>query len=197
MKVFIPTQGYKNYVSALTSLGAEVRFDEPESCDGLLLPGGWDVDPAFYGQENRGSEGIDRDLDLREFAAVDLFRSLRRPILGICRGIQVLNVAFGGTLLQDIPNHDRIGEEDRIHASITDDAWLISLYGQRFPVNSSHHQAVDIPGEGLIPVQWAEDGTVEALRHATLPVFGVQWHPERLREPTDGWKLIARWLETI
>ena len=197
MKVFIPTEGFKNYVAALTALGAEVRFADPESCDGLLLPGGWDVDPALYGQENRGSQGIDRALDRRETEAVRLFTALGRPILGICRGVQVINVAFGGTLHQDIPGHDRIGEKDRIHGSCTVDRELIGLYGQRFPVNSSHHQAVDLPGEGLRPVQWAEDGTVEALRHDTLPVFGVQWHPERLRSPTDGWKLLARWLETL
>ena len=74
---------------------------------------------------------------------------------------------------------------------------LRSLYGEEFIINSSHHQAVDRPGVGLRPVQWAPDGTVEAIRHETLPVFGVQWHPERLREPTDGWRLLRRWLEEV
>ena len=197
MKVFIPTEGYKNYVAALTALGAEVSFTDPAGCGGLLLPGGGDVDPALYGQEDRGSAGIDRALDDRELEAVRLFASLHRPILGICRGVQVINVAFGGTLHQDIPGHSRIRDEDRIHGSFTVDGELKELYGERFPVNSSHHQAVDVPGRGLRPVQWADDGTVEALRHDSLPVLGVQWHPERLRTPTDGWKLIARWLETL
>ncbi len=64
-------------------------------------------------------------------------------------------------------------------------------------VNSSHHQAADRLGDGLRAVQWTEDGVVEALRHETLPVFAVQWHPERLRTPTDGWRLLERWLREL
>ncbi len=197
MRIFLTADNLPNYVIALEALGAEVCFDEPERCDGLLLPGGGDVDPARYGQEPQGSRGIDADRDRRELDAVGRFVAMSRPILGICRGVQLLNVWFGGTLHQDIPGHSREGDRDRLHGSVTEDAALRAVYGERFVINSAHHQAVDRPGAGLRPVQWADDGTIEALRHETLPVFGVQWHPERLREPTDGWKLLDWWLRSL
>lgn len=197
-KIYLPLPRFHRYAEALTALGAEVRFEGPENCDGLLLPGGGDVDPARYGQENRGSLGIDRERDALEFAALETALRLGIPVLGICRGCQLLNVALGGTLHQDIPDHRAISEGvDRLHPSRTVDPVLIALYGGEFIINSSHHQAVDRPGEGFRPVQWAPDGTVEAIRHESLPLFGVQWHPERLREPTDGWRLLGRWLEEL
>ena len=196
MKIFLPAGKFANYEKALVSLGAEVERISPEGCSGLLLPGGGDVDPARYGQKNLGSMNIDPERDRREWALLDRFLPLRLPVLGICRGCQVLNVYLGGTLRQDIEGHKRLEDgSDRLHASRTDDPMLKALYGPRFVVNSAHHQAVDRPGDGLRAVQWAEDGTVEALRHERLPVLAVQWHPERLRTPTDGWRLLARWLE--
>ena len=197
MDIFIPGERFHNYITALEALGARVRFDRPEDCAGLLLPGGWDVHPGLYGEEIAGSRGIDEERDAREMELIDMFRAAGKPVLGICRGMQILNVAFGGSLYQDIDGHRETAQGDTIHGSRTDDPMLTALYGERFPVNSSHHQAAARPGEGLRPVQWADDGTVEALRHETLPIFGVQWHPERMRQPTDGWLLIARWLLTI
>ena len=195
MKIYIPLEGFKNYVTALTSLGAEVSFTSPENCDALLLPGGADVNPCLYGQENMGSLGIDDERDKLELAAFKFFLKSGRPILGICRGTQLINVALGGTLFQDIQNHRQIEGQDVYHNSTTADEFLMSVYGSSFTVNSSHHQAVDALGNGLKAVQWADDGTVEAIRHDSLPIFGVQWHPERLREPTDGWALIQAWLK--
>ena len=194
MKVYIPGDRFHNYNRALTALGAEVVFDTPEDCGALLLPGGWDVHPRLYGEEIMGSEGIDEERDARELDAISFFMDRQRPILGICRGVQILNVALGGSLYQDIPGHKAGPEGDSYHETRTDDPMLIALYGERFTVNSSHHQAVKRPGDGLRAVQWADDGTVEAVRHASLPVFGVQWHPERQRSPIDGWLLLARWL---
>ena len=197
MKIFLPGYGFENYVRALTALGAEVQFTYSDDCAALLLAGGGDVHPRFYGQEVRGSTMIDEARDEREIAAIRRFADEERPILGICRGAQVINVALGGTLHQDIPGHSRVEGQDRIHGSRTDDEALTALYGTRFPVNSAHHQAIDRLGDGLRAVQWADDGTVEAFRHETLPILGVQWHPERLREPTDGWRLLAWWLTSL
>ena len=194
MKIYLTESRYHSYEEALTALGVQVSYTDPEECGALLLPGGGDVHPRRYGQPLAGSEGIDEEKDARELAAVDAFVRRGLPILGICRGCQVLNVAFGGTLFQDIPGHSRSGDEDTLHGSRTVDEMLLGIYGERFIINSSHHQAVDRLGRGLRAVQWADDGTVEAIRHEALPVFGVQWHPERLRTPTDGWKLLERWL---
>lgn len=197
-KVYLPLPRFHRYAEALTALGAEVCFVGPEGCDALLLPGGGDIDPSRYGQENRGSVGIDPERDALEFAALETALRFGLPVLGICRGCQLLNVALGGTLRQDIPDHRAISEDvDRLHLSRTADPVLTALYGEEFIINSSHHQAVDRPGEGFRPVQWAPDGTAEAIRHQALPLFGVQWHPERLREPTDGWKLLRHWLDEV
>ena len=197
MKIFMPQSGFENYTKALEFFGVDVSYTAPESCAALLLPGGADIHPGLYGQENRGSLGIDHERDSLELEAFELFKSLKRPIFGICRGTQLINVALGGSLHQDIPNHSRIDDVDRLHPSYTEDEVLLKLYGESFIINSSHHQAVARLGEGLKAVQWAEDGIVEAVRHESLPIFGVQWHPERLREPTDGWLLIKHWLSSI
>ena len=185
------------YAEALRNAGAEIRYGDLSGCGALLLPGGGDIDPARYGQENRGSTDIDRERDELEFGLLREALARRLPVLGVCRGCQLLNVAFGGTLHQDIPDHGPIDEKDRLHPSRCADPVLTGLYGESFIVNSWHHQAVDRLGEGFRAVQWAPDGVVEAIRHEELPLFGVQWHPERLREPTDGWRLIARWLADI
>ncbi len=197
-KVFLPLPRFRRYSDALRSLGAEVCFTEIARCDALLLPGGPDVDPARYGQPNRASLGIDPARDALEFSALETALALHLPVLGICRGCQLLNAAFGGTLHQDICGHSALDENtDRLHPSHTTDPMLIALYGEDFIVNSSHHQAVDRLGEGLRAVQWGPDGVIEAIRHERLPVFAVQWHPERLRWPTDGHRLLALWLREL
>ena len=101
-------------------------------------------------------------------------------MLGICRGIQIINVFFGGTLCQDLPCHAATDGKDRFHTVYTVRSPLLPVCGPVCRVNSAHHQAVDALGRGLRAIQWAEDGTVEALCHDCLPIWGVQWHPERL-----------------
>ena len=196
-KIYVSFDKFINYYNALTALGAEVSYTDPETCDGLVLPGGGDVDPALYGQADEGCHGIDRERDENELAVLRRFIEWKKPVLGICRGCQLINVAFGGTLHQDIPGHGRTDGKDHQHEVTTKDPFLCAIYGERFIVNSAHHQSVDKLGEGLRALQWADDGTIEAIRHETLPIFAVQWHPERLYEPTKGWDLIAAWLKTI
>ncbi len=177
-----------NYVDALSNLGAESETGtgiHPEECAGLLLPGGLDVNPAVYGQAPAPETEIDQPLDDLQMDILARFLALGKPVLGICRGHQLLNAAMGGTLIQHLPNaeahmHIRTGV-DNIHPCKTlPGSWLHALYGDHFSVNSSHHQAVDRPAEGFRVVQRSADGVIEAMEHETLPVWTVQWHPERM-----------------
>ena len=199
----------ENYQQALSQLGAcslPGYAPEPDlGCDGLVLCGGGDLDSALFGQESRGSNPPDRTRDGAELALFWAFFRAGRPILGICRGMQVINVALGGDLIQDLPPalrpfHAPAGREDRIHPIRAEEGgFLHPLYGPLFPVNSAHHQAVGRLGEGLRASAWAEGGFPEALEHARLPVLGVQFHPERLalegrRDAVDGAPLLAHFL---
>lgn len=189
MRVFIlgdPEQ-YANYRRAVTQAGGQVRFGaepgEAEGCGGLLLPGGGDLEPWRYGQENTASRNLDPSRDGAELALLERFTARRLPVLGICRGLQVINVFFGGTLIQDLPGHGARDGRDRLHPVRTAPSFFLPLCGWSCVVNSAHHQAADRLGWDLRAVQWAEDGVVESLVHTELPVWGVQWHPERLDAP--------------
>ena len=177
----------KNYLDALAGVGLRpVVTLAPESagrCAGLLLPGGGDVDPALYGAENLGSEHIDRALDEAQLAMADAFVRAGRPVLGICKGLQVLNVYFGGGLIQDlaVAAAHRYDGADRVHlCGSLERTDMRRLYGRRYAVNSSHHQGLGAIGAGLRVTSFSDDGVVESAAHDTLPVFGVQWHPERM-----------------
>ena len=163
--------------------------------DALLLPGGGDLEPWRYGQENTASRGLEPERDGAELRLLQEFTAAGKPVLGVCRGLQAINVFFGGTLAQDIPGHGAWEDGDRLHAVGTAPSPLRVLCGERAVVNSAHHQAADRLGGGLQAVQWAEDGVVEALCHRRLPVWAVQWHPERLRDPAPGRRLMGAFLE--
>lgn len=209
LKIAIP--GYEadviDYSLAIMQLGAQavVVWDEYEvsEFDGLLLPGGLDIHPSHYGQQDTACGLTDTALDEVQFSAADAFIKAGKPVLGICRGHQLLNVYFGGSLIQDIetaPKHMKIDDQDNVHSTVAED-YIAALYGEMPTVNSSHHQAVDELGKGLLAVQWAQDSTVEAMRHESLPVISVQWHPERMcfayaREDTvDGSAVLRYFLD--
>ena len=202
----------RNYVDALEASGAQavVSLDprDSEHCDALLLPGGADMDPDFYGQENSGSHGIDRSLDITELDLTKTFYESCRPILGICRGMQVLNVAFGGTLIQDLPTaaahrwDENIG--DRVHmVAVPEQSFLFGLYGKSVSVNSAHHQGVDILGGGFQTAARAGDGGIEAIQWPEKRIYAVQWHPERLvlrhkrTDAVDGKAVFTFFLENF
>ena len=176
---------YHRYGTAIEAEGGKLCFEgSPDECDFLLLPGGGDLEPWRYGQDNTASRGLEPERDTAELELIDRFVTLRKPVFGICRGMQTINVFFGGTLLQDIRGHDTVNGIDRYHNVRTVSSPFLEICGERGIVNSAHHQAVDRLGSGLRAVQWTPDGIVEAVCHETLPVWAVQWHPERLDLPT-------------
>ena len=207
VRIAIPTvKGIaEKYVEALQLLGAEpVLLHEAtaDGFDGLLVPGSAaDVDPARYGQEPVGNKNTNPALDAHQFAVVDAFVKAKKPIFGICRGHQLLNVYFGGTLVQDMPRaaHHIFGEVYLAHGAHAEvGSFLAPLYGERFSINTSHHQCVDKSGAGLRVALTADDGTVEAQQHESLPVWSVQWHPELMcgrfsRSDTVDGAVVLRW----
>lgn len=178
----------ENYVRYVASAGLEPKVTlnpgELAGCDALILPGGGDITPAFFGEHNRASHNIDTELDVLQFQALDLFIRGKKPVLGICKGMQIINVGLGGTVIQDLPTADRhkYNDGDQYHATVIEkDSWLYSLCGEKATVNSAHHQAIGRPGRGLQIIQYCpEDLCPEAIAHESLPILGVQWHPERL-----------------
>lgn len=193
------TNNYVNYVNSLNLTPCvTLNPDDAAGCDALLLPGGGDITPAFFGEKNHGSKNIDTELDIIQLQALDLAVRKKLPVLGVCKGLQIINVGFGGTILQDMPTAFRHAYDggDKYHETvITAASWLHTLYGDSCVVNSAHHQSIGRLGGGLTAVQLCpEDNCIEAVVHDCLPVIGVQWHPERLdpaKTKISGRKLLA------
>lgn len=185
-KILISGRSEQQYYSdVLRACGAECACYAPDmdetAFDALLLCGGDDIATWRYGEERNGAEDPDEQRDEEEFRLVRSFVDAKKPIFGICRGEQLLNVFFGGTLTQHIPTWEAHKDYLLHEVVAASDGFPARLYGERFAVNSAHHQAVKQLGNGLRAVAWsADDRVIEAIEHETLPVEGVQWHPERL-----------------
>ena len=197
MKKILLSAGIKEpvrYMAAVRNAGGEaMKWKEgmsPAAFDGLILCGGGDPEPALFGQENQGSYGMDRQRDRQDLWLIHQFLRDQKPILGICRGHQILNVAFGGSLIQHLPTvQDHMGSGEDLWHELRTDGFLKRLYGRRLTVNSCHHQGLDRLGRGFSPVAFAADGVVEAIQHEKLPLFGVQFHPERM----EGGSRLFEW----
>lgn len=175
----------------------DTAADALTGCAGLILTGGEDVDPALYGAAPHPAAGCPNpERDRTEVALLRVARERRMPVLAICRGIQLVNVALGGTLVQDLPTerpsgvaHDQSADpRHRTHrVSVAPGSRLADALGATMlDVNSYHHQAVDRLADGLVVSATAPDGVVEGME-STDPdwwMLGVQWHPEDLT--TDG-----------
>lgn len=179
----------QNYIDAVEDAGgiavAEYLPEVDASYDGLILCGGGDIDPGYYHEEVDGSVNIDHARDRTELALLQAFVDAGKPVLGICRGLQLINVFFGGTLYQDLDNareHSSYSDYDLIHPVHAEKGSVEeALYGADFTVNSYHHQAVKDLGKGLrATMKAAGSSVIEGIEHETLPVFAVQWHPERM-----------------
>jgi len=184
------------YVDAIRHAGGRPLLVPPseeaveetlDALDGLLLSGGEDIDPAQYGAgQHPETKGVRPDRDRAELALLGAALARDMPVLAVCRGSQVLNVALGGDLVQHLP--EVVGDEKHKHTpgvfsdhdvELASESRLGRTLGERAPVKSHHHQGFGRLGDGLREVAWAEDGTVEGLE---LPgqrfALGVLWHPE-------------------
>ena len=177
------------YIDAVNNCGgiAVPKYcpDVDANYDGLILCGGNDIDPLYYNEEMNGSVNIDENRDISEFKLVKAFIDAKKPIMGICRGLQLLNIAFGGTLYQDMANskeHSSFSDYDLVHVvTAKKGSFVHDLYGDSFWVNSFHHQAINGLGNGLEVIMTAPNNdVVEGIKHKTLPIIGVQWQPERM-----------------
>jgi putative glutamine amidotransferase len=184
-----------NYVNKLQAAGASVVILPPDAnnheaisrLDGLVMAGGADIEPARYGAAHQ--EGTDKPRIERDASELGLYRAAREanlPVFGICRGLQIMAVAHGGSLHQHLPDvvgntlhRDAPGTFNNHGATFTPGSLIAGLVGAtEVTVNSSHHQAVNSPGD-LTVTGYAEDGTIEVCEDPSAEfVLGVQWHPE-------------------
>ena len=173
--------------------------------DGLLLPGGIDISPRLYGEEPQKAAGMSiYNLDLYEIELIHEAKKSKKPILAICRGIQILNVALGGTLYQDIDaqkaatlcHNQSINVRDEMTHSVSLilDSVLYHIYQQdKIYVNSYHHQAVKDLAKDLLPTAYSMDHILEACESKDGRIIGVQWHPETLISTDDNSKKLFRY----
>ena len=185
------------YTKALARAGAmpvllceEAPEEAAQLFDALVLSGGGDIDPALFGEAVlNDTVNIDAIRDGFEVPLIRAFRDAGKPIFGICRGAQVINVALGGTLYQDLPEQLGFVHFDmklRHYIDTAEGSMLRELFGARLRVNSTHHQAVRDLAPGLRLTAASPEGVVEAFEHETLPIFGTQFHPERMSgNPAD------------
>lgn len=190
------------YLNAIKNSGGELKMIETKeeidnlipNADGILLPGGADVNPVLYNEEKKEYSGKPND-QKDDFEIYLIEKAMRKkiPILGICRGMQILNVKFGGTLYQDIGkdmenslSHDRFDDGPRSflahEVSIVEFSMLYKILGSdKVETNSLHHQGVKDLGKGLVATGFTTDGLIEAFEMPSYPyLVAVQWHPEEL-----------------
>jgi len=182
----------RQYVDAILKSGGVPMLlppaDNPhiyaEKVDGLLIPGGDDLDPSYYNEERLPEvKLVSKERSGFEIALLKEMVKLRKPVLGICYGMQLVNVAFGGTLYQDIESQLKVAinhKTDYHIIVITENRFFRE---GRFSVNSTHHQAVRLPGSGFSVIARSPDNLIEAFCREDYPfLIGIQWHPERQLE---------------
>ena len=177
----LAAEGWEAELIAVTERPADEVLAAARAADLVLVMGGEDVDPSFYGglTEYPGSGHHEPEADRITFEVMREAVADRRPLFAICRGLQQLNVALGGTLHEHMTGHVVKGDDPFVDTRVeVVEQTGIARLGASAPVKCSHHQAVRELGEGLRITARAADGTVEAVEHVAAPVAAVQWHPE-------------------
>lgn len=168
---------------------------------GLILSGGGDVDPALYNESNKGSKDLNRERDEFEIKLIRELYNKNKPILAICRGMQVLNVAFGGTLIQHVEGHyQKESREVLTHEIfIRKGTRLHGILGKdRIKVNSFHHQAIKDVAPFFVVSAVSDDGIIEAIEHTSHKfILGVQFHPEYMHEKEPFSRLFNYFIESL
>ncbi len=213
-----PCRQLPDYIESIRRAGGEPRVLEPAGGPGLLglhgvlLTGGGDIDPAHYSQPRHARTAEpDRVRDAFELGLARAALEADLPLLGVCRGLQVMNVAAGGTLIQDIPseiNHPLAHQVDTPLYAIAHEAWVAPGSrleeimeeqlggGEILQVNSRHHQAAEKPGAGFSPSATAPDGVIEAIEHSERRFcLAVQWHPENFWRTGEFRTIFERFVE--
>lgn len=174
-----------------------------EMCDGFVLIGGMDIAPILYDEMPHAKCGAyDYDVDVSQLAFTKLVIDSKKPTLAICRGMQLVNIALGGTLIQDIPsltqeiNHSFDYDGNLVHtASLDVEGGLYTLFQtDKIAVNSLHHQAIGKLGEGVYVDAKAPDGIIEAISLPGQPLLGVQWHPEMMVDTDSLMAKLFSWV---
>jgi putative glutamine amidotransferase len=191
------------------------NFNDVKKCDGIILSGGNDINPRLYNQPDFLAYVNPKDIDERrdefEWGIIKYSESNQKPLLGICRGLQLVNVYFGGTLVPDIPafgkfNHGKFKDgRDREHlVDIDPNSALYKIIGEeKGEVNSAHHQSVDMPGFGLVVNALSPDGIIEGMERrepgGKSLLMLVQWHPERMenQESIFAKSIKQNFIETV
>ncbi|MCR1960116.1 hypothetical protein CWE04_12310 [Thomasclavelia cocleata] len=152
-----------------------------DNCDGLLLTGGFDIDPIYYQEKIHPKTKKELfELEALEFSLIKMFTQQNKPILGICRGIQTINVAFGGTLIQDLESDFHMQKEITSYQHLvktTNNSLLKKYLGEEFMTNSFHHQAINHLAKDFMISAKSEDNIIEGIEKDNI--IGVQWHPEK------------------
>ena len=204
---------YQYYIDMFKKINVELIFIPPSSldtykqlsliCDGLLLAGGLDIDACFYHKKNHKSNQLDIfEVDVMDMDLIHLFDSFQKPIIGICRGIQLINVAFGGTLYQDINSqystslcHQQSDHQKYCHQiHVIPHSFLSHYFDECTMVNSFHHQAIKDLANGFQVMAYSEDGLIEAIEKKN--VIALQWHPEKINDDNQK-KILHMFLDFL